>query len=66
MKVGAADGAACDLDDGVVIVFQVGIRNCIAANIFASVPAECAHGVSFFLDDGDATEGSGIRFLRFG
>ena len=43
MKVGAADGAARHLDDGVARILDLGIGDGVAADIFLSVPNERFH-----------------------
>ena len=43
VKVGPANGACRDLDDGITGVLDLGIRDGVDANVTLTVPTQCAH-----------------------
>ena len=46
MEVGAADRAGGHLDDGVLGMLDLGVRDVVATHIAFAVPSQCLHGVT--------------------
>ena len=58
MKVGTANRAGGHLDDGIMRMLDLGIRNIVAAHIAFAVPSQCLHGVTSSFEI-DPVSGSG-------